>query len=65
MTPSLHSSANKWTGTGYNPEVDKLLDEAAMLTDQQERAKLYEKVQQILAEDAPFIPKYCRVSPMW
>lgn len=57
LTPFLHSGANKWTGTGYaNPEVDKLLDEAAVLTDQQERAKLYENVQQILAEDAPFIP---------
>jgi len=57
LTPFLHSGANKWTGTGYaNPEVDKLLDEAAVLADQQERAKLYEKVQQILAEDVPFIP---------
>ncbi len=57
LTPFLHSKHNKWTGTGYsNPEVDKLLDEAVTIVDQSERAKIYEKVQEILAEDAPFIP---------
>ncbi len=57
LTPFLHSGANKWTGSGYyNPEVDKLLDEAAVLTDQQKRAELYRKVQEILAEDCPIIP---------
>ncbi len=57
LTPFLHSEANGWTGTGYsNPTVDKLLDKAATLTDQQQRAQLYEQVQQILADDAPFIP---------
>ncbi len=57
LTPFLHSGANKWTGSGYsNPEVDKLLDEAVQLTDRQQRAKLYEKVQEILAEDVPIIP---------
>ncbi len=53
----LHSEANKWTGTGYsNPKVDELLDQAQILTTQEERAKLYEQVQYILAEEAPFIP---------
>ncbi|NPA05464.1 MAG: peptide ABC transporter substrate-binding protein [Crenarchaeota archaeon] len=57
LTPFLHSGANKWTGTGYsNPKVDKLLDEAAVLTNKAERAKLYEEVQKILAHDIPFIP---------
>ena len=57
LTPFLHCKANKWTGTGYcNPQVDELLDKAVVLTDKNERAKLYEKVQEILAEDAPFIP---------
>ncbi len=57
LYPFLHSRANSWTGTGYsNPEVDKLLEQAAVLVDKEERAKLYEKVQQILAEDCPFIP---------
>ena len=57
LTPFLHSGANKWTGSGYsNPEVDKLLDEAVRITDQQKRAELYKKVQEILAEDVPIIP---------
>jgi len=57
LTPFLHCKANKWTGTGYcNPQVDELLDKAVVLEDKSERAKLYEKVQEILAEDAPFIP---------
>ena len=57
LTPFLHCEANKWTGTGYcNPQVDELLDKAVVLEDKSERAKLYEKVQEILAEDAPFIP---------
>jgi len=57
LTPFLHCKANKWTGTGYcNPQVDELLDKAVVLEDKNERAKLYEKVQEILAEDVPFIP---------
>ena len=57
LTPFLHSGANKWTGSGYsNPEVDKLLDQAVTLTDQQKRAELYKKVQEILAEDVPIVP---------
>jgi len=57
LTPFLHSEANSWTGTGYaNPEVDKLLEQAATAPTQEERAKLYMKVQELLAEDCPFIP---------
>ncbi len=57
LTPFLHTGDNSWTGTGYsNPTVDQLLDKAAILTDQNQRAQLYEQVQQILAEDVPFIP---------
>jgi peptide/nickel transport system substrate-binding protein len=53
----LESHSNGWTGTGYaNATVDKLLAEAAVATSIQERAKLYKQVQEILAEDCPFIP---------
>ncbi|AFK22598.1 ABC transporter substrate-binding protein [Pyrococcus sp. ST04] len=56
-TPFLKSTANSWAGTGYaNPTVDELLTKAQRLTDQNERAKLYEEVQKILAEDVPYIP---------
>ncbi len=57
LTPFLASSANGWTGTGYsNPTVDNLLSQAQVLTDQTQRAQLYEQVQNILAEDVPYIP---------
>ena len=57
LTPFLKSTANTWTGTGYaNPRVDQLLDQAAVSTDKAEREQLYVQVQQILAEDVPYIP---------
>ncbi len=57
LTPFLASSANGWTGTGYsNPKVDQLLKQAQTLTDQNERAQIYKQVQEILADDVPYIP---------
>jgi peptide/nickel transport system substrate-binding protein len=57
LTPFLKTGVNKWTGSQYsNPDVDKLLDEAAIEIDQAKRAQLYEQVQRILANDVPFIP---------
>jgi peptide/nickel transport system substrate-binding protein len=45
--------------TGYsNPEVDALLDEASSLVDVEERTALYAQVQEILAEDLPFVPGF-------
>ncbi len=56
-SPFLMSTANKWTGSQYaNPTVDDLLRQAMIKVDQSERAKLYEQVQRILADEAPFIP---------
>jgi len=57
LTPFLKSTANGWTGTGYkNPTVDELLEKAMTSTDQKEREQLYIQVQEILAEDVPYIP---------
>ena len=57
LTPFLASSANGWTGTGYsNPTVDQLLKQAQTLTDQNARAQIYKQVQDILADDVPYIP---------
>lgn len=57
LTPFLASSANGWTGTGYsNPTVDDLLTRAQVLTDQGQRAQIYEQVQNILGDDVPYIP---------
>ena len=42
--------------SGYysNPEVDKLLEAARQSTDQAERAKLYQQMQEIVYEDVPW-----------
>ncbi|MBO0663061.1 ABC transporter substrate-binding protein [Jiella sp. MQZ9-1] len=42
--------------SGYysNPDVDKLLDEARRVTDRNKRGELYEKVQKIVHDDAPW-----------
>jgi len=42
---------------GYyeNAEVDRLLDEAAVTTDEKRRHKLYGEVQRLIAEEAPYI----------
>ncbi len=43
-------------GQGYNnPEVDKLLDEALVITDQNERAELYKKAVKLIIADRPGI----------
>ncbi len=43
--------------SGYysNPEVDKLLEDARSATDQAERAALYQQMQTIVQEDAPWV----------
>jgi len=43
--------------SGYysNPEVDKLLEQARRATDQDERARLYKEMQEIVHEDAPWV----------
>lgn len=43
--------------SGYysNPEVDELLQQARTTTDQDERARLYKEVQEIVHEDAPWL----------
>jgi peptide/nickel transport system substrate-binding protein len=39
-----------------NEEVDAMFEEAAALTDQEERGELYKKIQEICAEDFIFVP---------
>jgi oligopeptide transport system substrate-binding protein len=38
-----------------NPEVEKLLDQAALMTDMKERYALYDQAQQIIVADAPWV----------
>jgi peptide/nickel transport system substrate-binding protein len=42
-------------GAGYvNENVDRLLDEAAALTEREERARAYAELQQVIVEDLPY-----------
>lgn len=42
---------------GYsNPQVDKLFEEAAVLTKQDERGQKYKEIQKILSQDLPIVP---------
>lgn len=41
-----------------NPEYDALLDQAALTLDENERAALYDRAQQVLADDNVMIPLY-------
>jgi peptide/nickel transport system substrate-binding protein len=60
LYPFLHSS--QWAPNGpnrffyENSEVDRLLEEARMTSDQEERAELYRQVQKIALEEVPLIP---------
>lgn len=41
-----------------NPEADALMDRARTETDEQERLRLYQQAEEIIVEDAPWIPLY-------
>jgi peptide/nickel transport system substrate-binding protein len=49
---------------GYysNPEVDRLIDEASAAQSEAERRVKYSRAQQLIAEDAPYIPIWNRVN---
>jgi peptide/nickel transport system substrate-binding protein len=49
-------TGEKWNTTGYsNPEVDKLLEQGRVTTDQAERKKLYNQADKLIVTDAPFV----------
>lgn len=55
--PLLHSDGYFPTKQGYkNPELDKLIEEAAHTLDEAKRAALYKKIQDISDEDVPSVP---------
>jgi peptide/nickel transport system substrate-binding protein len=49
---------------GYysNPEVDRLIDEASQALSEETRREKYSRAQQLIAEDAPYIPIWNRVN---
>ena len=58
----FHSrSAANWTAYS-NPEVDKLIDEAAVLTDRAKTQQAYWRIQKLLMDDVAMIPIYYAVN---
>jgi len=49
---------------GYyrNADVDRLLDRATQSTNEDERARAYREAQQLIAEDAPYVPIWNRTN---
>ncbi len=45
-----------------DPRVDRLLDEAAVSTDEQQRRALYGEVQKVVAEAVPYISLWCKTN---
>ena len=55
LTPFYYTKSN-WNYTGYsNPEVDKLFDQAAKVTDVEKRKKLFFRIQEIMHEELPHL----------
>jgi peptide/nickel transport system substrate-binding protein len=51
-----HRTGEVFNFTGYsNPELDELLDRGRTILDQNERKGVYDQIQQILIDDAPYI----------
>ena len=59
-----HANSTKYS----NPEVDKLIDEAAALYDQKKRKELYFKAVRLITMDAPYVfvvyvPEWAAMKP--
>jgi ABC-type oligopeptide transport system substrate-binding subunit len=56
---SLFASSSPDNYLGYHrPEVDQLLGEAAMTIDPEQRTRIYQRVEQLVIEDAVVLPLY-------
>jgi peptide/nickel transport system substrate-binding protein len=56
----LHSNAPQNDGGYSNPEADKALEDARLITDQSQRKAIYEKLTKTVLNDAPLIYLYHR-----
>ena len=57
----FHTDSGQNHGEYSNPEVDTLLDEARGLQDVEERLAVYQEVEQMILEDAAWVPLYFSV----
>lgn len=58
LTILLHSKSQENRTMYNNAEVDRLLNEAEISTDQAKRIGLYQRAEQIIVKDAPWVPLY-------
>lgn len=59
----LFHSESQYNQTAYsNARVDKLLEKARLETDKEKRWQLYQQAEEIIVEDAPWVPIYHSVS---
>ncbi|MDH3673585.1 MAG: ABC transporter substrate-binding protein [Gammaproteobacteria bacterium] len=57
MTPDTATGYGQYNSGNYsNPEVDKLIIESQKVTDEKKRAMMLQKVEQILHDEAAFVP---------
>ena len=63
----IPSEANGWSGQNYtgfkNAEMDKLLDAIEVELDRSKRKTMWQRVQEIYAEELPVLPLYWRANP--
>jgi oligopeptide transport system substrate-binding protein len=52
----FHSAAENNIGKYYNPQVDALLEQAAVEQDEERRLSLYQQAEQLIIEDAAVLP---------
>ncbi len=57
-TQIWHSKSSKGAGSNYisysNPEVDALIEKGIKILDKKERIKVYHKIHELIADDAPY-----------
>ncbi len=59
----LFHSKSQYNNTAYsNPKVDELLEKARLETDEKKRWQLYQQAEEIMVEEAPWVPIYHSVS---
>lgn len=59
----LFHSKSQYNNTAYsNSRVDRLLEKARLETDEKKRWQLYQQVEEIIVEEAPWVPIYHSVS---
>ncbi|MEM7071610.1 MAG: ABC transporter substrate-binding protein [Pseudomonadota bacterium] len=57
MTPNAETGRGQYNSGNYsNPEVDRLTEESLRVTDDAKRSEILQKIEQILHDDAAFVP---------